>query len=100
MADPPPADTPAASTRDRNVIADTLAIDRSGASPADAVAEPSRSAPMPLPTDIIVPWYGIYGADVDTRWLDDVIARHAAVVADGARALEEVRRAEEPPELL
>ena len=39
MADPPPADTPAASTRDRNVVADTLAVDRSSASPADAVAE-------------------------------------------------------------
>ena len=38
MADPPPADTPAASTRDRNVIADTLAIDRDGASLADAAA--------------------------------------------------------------
>ena len=49
---------------------------------------------MPIPT--IVPWYGIYGADVDSRWLADVIARHAAAVADGARALEEVRRAEEP----
>ena len=62
------------------------------------ISEPSRSAPTPLPT--IVPWYRIYGADVDSRWLDDVIARHAAAVADGARALEEVRRAEEPPELL
>ena len=62
------------------------------------MSEPSRSAPTPLPT--IVPWYRIYGADVDTRWLADVIARHAAAVADGARALEEVRRAEEPPELL
>ena len=39
MADAPPADAPAASTRDRNVIADTLAVDRSGASPEDAVAE-------------------------------------------------------------
>ena len=39
MADPPPADTPAASTRDRNVVAEALAVDRSSASPIDAAAQ-------------------------------------------------------------
>ena len=46
------------------------------------------------------PGYGIYGANVDARLLADVIVRHAAAVTEDTQALKEVRRAEEPPELL
>ena len=39
MADPPPVDTPAASARTSDVIADALAVSRGGASLADAAAD-------------------------------------------------------------
>ena len=39
MADPPPADTPAASARTSAVIADALAVNRDSVSFADAAAD-------------------------------------------------------------
>ena len=53
---------------------------------------------MPLP--FAIPWYGIYTEAVDAVWLSRVILAHAAELTEAVRALEEVRRAEEPPELL
>ena len=53
---------------------------------------------MPLP--FAIPWYGIYTEAVDAVWLSRVILAHAAELTVAVRALEEVCRAEEPPELL
>ena len=53
---------------------------------------------MPFP--FAIPWYGIYTEAVDALWLSRVILAHAAELTEAVRALEEVRRAEEPPELL
>ena len=58
---------------------------------------PSDDA-MPFP--FAIPWYGIYTEAVDALWLSRVILAHAAELTEAVRALEEVRRAEDPPELL
>ena len=53
---------------------------------------------MPFP--FAIPWYAICTEAVDALWLSSVILAHAAGIIEAVRALEEVRRAEDPPELL
>ena len=53
---------------------------------------------MPFP--FAIPWYAICTEAVDALWLSRVILAHAAEITEAVRALEEVRRAEDPPELL
>ena len=53
---------------------------------------------MPFP--FAIPWYAICTEAVDALWLSQVILAHVAEITEAVRALEEVRRAEDPPELL
>ena len=55
---------------------------------------------MPFP--FAIPWHAICTEAVDALWLSSVILAHAAEITEAVRALEEeeVRCAEDPPELL
>ena len=53
---------------------------------------------MPFP--FAIPWCAICTEAVDALWLSSVILAHAAEITEAVRALEEVRRAEDSPELL